>query len=872
MDAFTQSVEAALEQIYLPAQLGQRSALAAPYFLGRHLHAGAVTTDERGSVLVSLLRQAAATLPHDQQRVLSVAYFEADKQPPLNEMRAAALHRSLRTYYRDRTAAVQALADALSRLVVPPLRNEQPRAKVLVERADESAAVLAILRSGKSMALTGPGGAGKSALGTNIANTWPAEHRFWFTVRPGFTDNASALLFGVCHWLREQGVTSAWRQLIANAGKDKETQAFDQIRPMLRHDLDSLRQRAPGAPHALLVCIDEVDLLDPQHLAHDRVLDLIREMRDLVSLLLIGQSLVLETDAHVVLGGLSIDGVAALLHQSRAPSLTAGDLQRLTGATRGLPALVQLFSLLHRLGEPVELALRQLDEGLSTDALFQRVWSRLEDEDRHRLMQLGVYEGVAPWDDPDDKPDAEASSLSLLMRSGLVELGADGATVVAFARPAIARRTPPALRPALHTQAAVALEQRGEYTAAARHYLLAHQPFKAIALWSEHRAVETERGQAESALAVLRQIEPGSLRNDDERRMLVVLRAELYRMTGALTEGLNDLSAITWPPLHPLTPYAESLRGDLHEFTGNIDASAAAYDTALRALAGQREAHEVGVHNRIGFLNLYRARDMQRATQAALQARFRAESFHGKVLEERGDSAGAQERFATAGSLLDQLDHATPARAMNQSDLGRVAMVRGELDAAIEKMRDAIRLYEQVGDWARHAVEHINLSLALNAAGRHAEALQAAEARLVFAQERNDGYLVSALACNAAESLTHLNRLDEAERYIALAMREEEAFHQHYILTVQGLVHFRRQAHARAEQCWSQAIELAQNNEDPFGEAPAWRWRAVNYAQQHDYARAREAMAGAIALFRSMGSLHEVLRSESEMAAWPALS
>jgi tetratricopeptide (TPR) repeat protein len=480
-------------------------------------------------------------------------------------------------------------------------------------------------------------------------------------------------------------------------------------------------------------------------------------------------------------------------------------------------------------------------------------------------MQIAVYDGYAPADEWLDL----SSAPSPLIASGLLEINEhDAVAIASYARPAVLRRIPANLRPILHAQAAETLERRGEYTAAARQYQQAGQPFKAIALWNEHRAEETERGHAEVALEMLRAIPQESLQNDDERRILFALRAELYRKMGAILEGLDDLSSAPWPPAHPLTPYAETLRGDLHVFSGSIEAAMASYESALRALAGQREAREVDIYNRIGAIRLYRARDLEQASQAALRARFRSESFHGKVLEERGDFAGAYERYQAAAALLDQLENATPARAMNESDLGRIAMALGHYDEAIACIQESIRLYEQVGDQVLQANEHMNLSFTLNAAGQYDEALRAATARLQFVQDRGDTYLVSALACNAAESCAHLDQLDEAEHYIALALRQEEEFHRHYILTVQGIVDGKRGQYAQAEQRFTEAIRTAQESEDPFGEAPAWRWLALIYWQQGKRVEARDALARAAALYQTMGMAHEMANIETMSADW----
>jgi tetratricopeptide (TPR) repeat protein len=208
---------------------------------------------------------------------------------------------------------------------------------------------------------------------------------------------------------------------------------------------------------------------------------------------------------------------------------------------------------------------------------------------------------------------------------------------------------------------------------------------------------------------------------------------------------------------------------------------------------------------------------------------------------------------------------------MSESDLGRIAMVLGHHEEAIARMQEAIRLYGQLGDQAHLATEHLNLSYALNVIGDHEQALDVATARLSFVQERGDTYLISALACNAAEACALLGRLDEADRYAGLALRQEEEFHRHYILTVQGIVAGKRDDHVQATQLLEAAIQLARESEDPFGEAPAWRWLALDYAAHGSLDDARAAMSRAAALYGKMDQVHEVARCEALARRWDNL-
>ncbi len=63
-------------------------------------------------------------------------------------------------------------------------------------------------------------------------------------------------------------------------------------------------------------------------------------------------------------------------------------------------------------------------------------------------------------------------------------------------------------------------------------------------------------------------------------------------------------------------------------------------------------------------------------------------------------------------------------------------------------------------------------------------------------------------------------------------------------------------------------IRLAHESEDPFGEAPAWRWLALTHWQQGRRAEARDTIEHARALYRTMGMAHEVVNIDALTANW----
>src|SRR5436189_103288 len=76
----------------------------------------------------------------------------------------------------------------------------------------------------------------------------------------------------------------------------------------------------------------------------------------------------------------------------------------------------------------------------------------------------------------------------------------------------------------------------GEFTAAAHHFCQAHRFAEAIQLWYPRRNHEIQRGEAEAALVIFREIGRRGL-GKPERQALALILAELYKLAGELEEG-----------------------------------------------------------------------------------------------------------------------------------------------------------------------------------------------------------------------------------------------------------------------------------------------------------------------------------------------
>ncbi len=227
-DAFARAVEVALERSADATWLGERSPLAAPYFLGAALdEADALSFSGCGLALRRVLQTAAQTLDPKAREILDASFFKR-KLTLNNAGIALSLNKSEATYYRNRVAAIDALARAVMARIAPPLRAEAPVAAEMIGREGILAEVLDALNGGGSVSLTGAGGLGKTTLAVAVAGRWPGgpPNVFWHTIRPGLNDQAASLIFALGYFLRGLGAPNTWRQVVADGGSTPAARAL----------------------------------------------------------------------------------------------------------------------------------------------------------------------------------------------------------------------------------------------------------------------------------------------------------------------------------------------------------------------------------------------------------------------------------------------------------------------------------------------------------------------------------------------------------------------------------------------------------------------------------------------------------------------
>ncbi len=218
------------------------------------------------------------------------------------------LNISRASYFNHLKAAQAALGEQLLHRVRPTLRLERPLRSPtpLIGRDELIAQCLADLQAGHTVALSGPGGVGKTALAAAVAQHWQPQPVFWYTLRPAFNDRLDCLLFSLGYFLHRQGASGLWQQLVADGGRVENP---DLALAQARGDLQQL-----AAPP--LICVDELDVVYPDAdlLASGQlqVREFLEGLRPVAPLLLVGQQPAPLAVAHYALPGLTLPETAVL--------------------------------------------------------------------------------------------------------------------------------------------------------------------------------------------------------------------------------------------------------------------------------------------------------------------------------------------------------------------------------------------------------------------------------------------------------------------------------------------------------------------------------------------------------------------------------
>jgi tetratricopeptide (TPR) repeat protein len=868
---FRAELERALEHFTDPMWLGEHSPLAAPYVLGdvALIQTGDDTPHGRGTALQRQLLAATAQLQprpdarYDPQRLLKLLFFEPNRNTNQTGL-ALQLEISPATFYRQRLQAIDELEHIFAAAVQPKVRLEMPAPIRQIGRTELFDRLLAALRHRKTIAVLGASGVGKTALGANLASAWgrqPSTAVFWYTFRPGINDQLPSFVFALGHFLYQHQAPALWLQLLASRSPIDPQVALG----LAWEGLSELAQHSQP-----LLCLDEVDVLsfaEPEPPARAQLRHFLEGLLRpphapntsiaTFATLLIGQHLLIEPDEQITLHGLAAPEVDALLREA---GLTAQptELVQVCKATDGNPLLLRLFLALRQPSEGLAEALRQMPAAPSLALLLGRVLRRLSNDERDVLAMLSVFTAAAPAD-AWREPHQQAALQNLLARSLAQRDSSGGVSAPTLLRTMLIAQLSAETRAQTHAWAANAMAARGEYTAAAHHYVHAHQPQQAVRLWFAHREREIERGQAATALTLFAQIDREQLEEPDQR-LLVALRSELRALTGEAELALEDLRALRWPTQDPLTPRAQELQGDMQFRQSQPDAALAHYQAALESITSQRQTAAIRLHTRRGY-TFIQVRDLDSAWREALLARAEVALYQGEVEEERGHYAEAETHFAHALQCAQQVNR-PELEALAHYQLGSLALRLEHVEAATEHLQHSLRYYEAIGNRVQLNRTKTNLGGMLIQTGQHAAAIQPVTEALQFFEAVNYANLLALNAANLAEALVHVGEVAQAEQRAMQALQAEEEDVRPYALTALGWV---RQAQDRldeAERCFRQAIQAAQAIDDRWAEAPAHRALGALLRARGKADEARVAYEDALRIYTALNLPKEVERTQ----------
>lgn len=880
---FERHVKQALKLFDEPERLGRESPLASPYVLG-HTLADAprpVAGHVRGEVLRTEIRAAAARLWRGPLPTTRAAMLDAivkvrhDPDDPryayvVLELRCFhdcvtpyrtsdiweqphLLPGSKSQHYRDFDAAVRRLAAVLLDRLRPAARPERPRPPQAIYGYDKPLAQLAdALAHGRTVALSGPGGVGKTSLGAAAVERLSGQPAFWYTLRPGFNDGVSSLLFALGAFLHQHGARHLWQYLATANGLVGD---LNLAAGLLREDLAGFAARPP------IICLDDLEHLSTSSLAlvtpaHAQVLDVIEGLRGSAPLLLISQRPLPASDLHLELSGLSVADVARLWGAA-GHDITHQDAERLHAYTGGNPRLLTLMLALQGEGEA---GVPHPDEGAASPSLlpaFQRLWRRLLPDERRALQRLAVYQGYAPED------VVVAATLEALVRLRLIERDdAGGVALLPALAPIVHDDLSPELREQLNGEAALVRLERGEYTAAAYHFARSSQENRAVQVWFPQRQHAIARGEADAARQIFNTVSRQRLAAP-ERKALDILRAELRQLAGQHEAALRELEQVDWGDESEAAARLWMLRGQLQDALGYPDQALASYDDGLRVTA-RLLGLLATLRQRRGML-FYRQRNLADSWQQIQRAEFDLEVLRGLVREEEGAYDTALDAYQRARLLANQLDDDS-LRAQAERWLAAVYGRREQLDEAVAHADQAIAIYERLGDRVSLEKMRGNLSAIYVQTRQFQAVLDVGLPAYAFFLAIQDPYFAASTAANLAEASFELGDLERATHYATESLGLGDRNAAPYARFTLGQVALASHDVATAIAHFTQSMRLAQQNNDPYMVAFAQRALGETCLATADRASAAAHIQGALALFRQLEIPSEIAATEQLVA------
>lgn len=230
-------------------------------------------------------------------------------------------------------------------------------------------------------------------------------------------------------------------------------------------------------------------------------------------------------------------------------------------------------------------------------------------------------------------------------------------------------------------------------------------------------------------------------------------------------------------------------RAEAYELSGSLRHAEAAYSSLIVAATRQRDHGTLAVAFRRRAVLAHQAGDAARARSALQQSyavatmlgdrRLTAETLNtmgGLELETR--NLAAAETALLEAEALASGEPAVLARV--EQNLGIVANIRGEHEAAEAHYRKSLAAYEALPDPHGSAIAHHNLGMLAADRGEYARAAEHYDRCERLAEPSGDAHLVALCLLNRAEVLVALGQAPEARRDAEAAERMFQGLGAHF--------------------------------------------------------------------------------------------
>lgn len=824
-------------------------------------HQDGETAIGRGKALQRVLLAAASELTesadkrYNPLKLLQLAYFKPNPQQNLTGV-ALELGLSPATFFRHRQEAITGLEQAFARHIRPAVRIETPKTGFMVGRSEEIEMCLRALQAQQVVSLCGPGGIGKTALGAHLSSRYAPGRTFWHTFRPSHNDDLNSFVFSLALFLQRCGQPLLWMQLAAEKGKADADVALT----LVKEALADIQRAQPDNP--ILICVDEMDVLRREPTESDEharlrsfLEGLINPSRPPCGILLMGQQPVIEPDVHLTLERLNSSEFHGILYASGI-TLDEDVTHKLQELTQGNPLLLRLFINLHLDGDLIPNLIKKLPATPSLQLLLERVQRHLNAMESGLLNALSVYVAACPRD---AWRDDENTVRSLIERGLVMDDMTGGVILLPVIHELVNRQLGAEQRQRLHLAAAGVFSSRAQYTMAAHHFAEASRPDIAIPLWYANREQEIAQGQASAALEVFRRVSRVSL-DEDTARTLVLIRSELLSLNGNVDDGLAELNSQTWHASDPGAPRAAQLKGIFLLMQAQVNAAIEQFEQGYQAAESQLDQTRLQLLAMQGYA-LLRNRDLAGVQQSVVLAQHTAFILEGLYLVECGHIDEALALHLKALESARQLKDKQRV-ASTHVRIGSLAIRMENIEMAQKHYTEALDLYSQIGDSVSGHRTRSNLAVMHLHAGEYGLCIQQGEQALAFFEKLRQPFWIALNSSNIAEAYFESNDLEQAELFSQRSLHQEEASARPYALTTLGQV-FRARGNTReSERYLREAILCAQDAQDKWAEAPAWRALALTLRDMGNLVTAQEAAHTALALYEEMKLSKEVARAK----------